>query len=110
MFLKTEVNLIKKENSNGHTPLMIALSYGQIAATSAIIKLGILLLLLLLLISIFCYSHINELIGADVNKKDQLGFSPIIHAAQFGNVFSFHHFVSNATVCILKLAILLFIY
>ena len=37
--------------------------------------------------------------GADVNKKDSLGFSPVIHAAQLGNVFNFHHLVSNASVC-----------
>lgn len=72
---------------------MIALSYGQIAATGVLIKLGnyyILEIIFLILLILFA--------GADVNKKDQLGFSPVIHAAQFGNVFSFHHLISNASV------------
>jgi palmitoyltransferase len=62
-------------NGLGHTPLMLAVSYGHIAACNAILKLG-----------------------ADVNKKDSLGFSPVIHAAQLGNVFNFHHLVSNASL------------
>jgi len=37
-------------------------------------------------------------IGADVNKKDHLGFCALIHAAQFGSVFAFHHLVSNTKV------------
>lgn len=49
----------------------------------------------------FSNDNINvSLIGADPSKKDSLGFSPIIHAAQFGSVFSFHHLVSNAQVLI----------
>lgn len=62
-------------NSSGHTPLMIALSYGHIAICSTFLRMG-----------------------ANPNIKDRLGFSPVIHAAQFGSVFSFHHLITNTTV------------
>lgn len=59
------------ENDEGHTPLMIAISFGHLTMSHALISLG-----------------------ASLKKRDSLGFTPLIHASQYGNVFVFHYLLT----------------